>query len=131
MIVLDTHVWVRWLEGRTDPLPASVVQCVEESEHLGVSVVSWWEVAMLAKRGRLALPLSIEDWCHEATTGSGIATLPLTSGIALRAVQLQDVHRDPADRFIIATALVHGAKLLTLDGAILAYPEAQDMLVRS
>ena len=64
-------------------------------------------------------------------TGSGIATLPLTTGIALRAVQLQDVHRDPADRFIIATALVHDAKLLTLDGAILAYPEAQDILVRS
>ena len=131
MIVLDTHVWVRWLEGLSDPLPAAVAQLVEESEDLCVSAVSWWEVAMLVKRGRLALPLPIEDWCQEATAGSGIATLPLTPEIALRSVQLSDVHRDPADRFIIATALEAGARLLSLDALIATYPETQSILVRA
>lgn len=129
MILLDTHIWVRWLTGEADPLPATIVQQVDAAQTLAVSVISWWEVAMLVKRGRLTLPLPLADWCFEATVNSGIECLPLTPAIALRSVQLADIHRDPADRFIMATAIEHQASLISLDNAIAAYPEMQGILV--
>ena len=54
--------------------------------------------------------------------------LPLDSSMAARAAALADVHRDPADRFIIATALVTNRRLLTLDGVIPTYPELAGFL---
>ena len=132
MIVLDTHVWVRWLvapSAQADPLPRALLDTIDTAEQVCVSVVSCWEVAMLVKRGRLELPMSVNEWCHEASVNSGIHCLPLTTGIALRSVHLSDVHRDPADRFIMATALEHRAQLLSLDQAIAAYPEMQGGLL--
>jgi PIN domain nuclease of toxin-antitoxin system len=51
----------------------------------------------------------------EALTNSGVESLPLTCEIAQRAVELPDIHRDPADRMIIATAVVHNARLASID----------------
>lgn len=134
MILLDTHVWVRWLvaqSAQADPLPEALVHLIETAEQVCVSVVSCWEVAMLVKRGRLELPMPVDEWCHEATVNSGIDCLPLTTAIALRSVHLSDVHRDPADRFIMATALENRAPLASLDHAIAAYPEMRDGLLPS
>lgn len=50
---------------------------------------------------------------------AGAIELPLTGDIALRAVELEGLPADPADRFIAATALVHNATLMTADEAIL------------
>jgi PIN domain nuclease of toxin-antitoxin system len=45
----------------------------------------------------------------------------LTGDIALRAVELENLHSDPADRFIAATAIVHDATLMTADESLLAW----------
>ena len=112
-----------------DPLPATIVQQVGAAQTLAANFTTWWEVAMLVKRGRLTLPLPLADWCFEATANSGIECLPLTPAIGLRSVLLADIHRDPADRFIMATAIEHQASLFSLDNTIAAYPEMQGVLV--
>ena len=63
-------------------------------------------------------------------TANGVDPKPERSptDIAQAAAALSDVHRDPADRFIIATALVTGSRLLTLDTTIRAYPEVAHRL---
>jgi PIN domain nuclease of toxin-antitoxin system len=96
---------------------------IDCSDQVTVSAVSCWEVAYLAKRKRLLLPLPLDEWMQAALDDSGVASLPLTAKMALRAAGLAEIHRDPADRFIIATALETGAMLLTLDSAIKDYPE--------
>jgi PIN domain nuclease of toxin-antitoxin system len=55
---------------------------------------------------------------------TGIIELPLTGSIAISAVQLQDLHGDPADRFIAATALAHDATLMTADSRLLRWRHA-------
>lgn len=49
--------------------------------------------------------------------------IPLDASIAAAAAGLSDIHRDPADRFIMATALASGRRLVTLDSVIPTYPE--------
>lgn len=131
MILLDTHIWVRWLEPESDPLPARLVQIIDRSDSVGVSAVSCWEVAYLARRNRLALPLPVGEWLKSALDESGVISVPLTANMALRAAGLEDIHRDPADRFIIACALELGASLVSLDRVFSEYQELSGVLVRA
>ncbi len=52
---------------------------------------------------------------------TGVVELPLTGGIALLSVGLEDLHGDPADRFIVATAMTHSATLMTADDKLLRW----------
>lgn len=128
MILLDTHIWVRWIEPGTDPLPAVFSRMIDNSDQVAVSAISCWEVTYLAKRNRLMLPLPVNEWLQAALDESGVISLPLTSQMASRAANLANIHRDPADRFIIATSLETGATLLTLDGVFKNYPELVGLL---
>lgn len=128
MILLDTHIWVRWIEPDADPLPAVLSRMIDSSDQVAVSAVSCWEVAYLVKRNRLMLPLPVGEWLQAALDESGVASLPLTAKMASRAASLADIHRDPADRFIIATALETGATLLTLDSVFKNYLELIGLL---
>lgn len=128
MILLDTHIWIRWIEPGTDPLPTGISRLIDSSAQVAVSAVSCWEVAYLAKRNRLILPLPVNEWVKAALDESGVISLALTSQMASRAANLADIHRDPADRFIIATSIETGATLLTLDGVFRNYPELVGLL---
>ena len=86
-----------------------------------ISAASFWEVALLRRRGRLDGDLEVEGW-RESLLDGGIVELPLDGRTAVRAVQLPDFHADPADRFIVATALIGGHRLVTADREILDWP---------
>jgi PIN domain nuclease of toxin-antitoxin system len=88
-----------------------------------VASISFWEMAMLADRGRLALEPSVEQW-RLRVLGTGVQELPLTGDIAIAAARLPDLHADPADRIIVATGLATGAMLMTADERILGWSGA-------
>lgn len=123
MIVLDTHIWVWWVHG--DPrLTNQQNQWLQQyqSQGLGVSAISCWEVAKLTEYGRLTLPCSIGDWLKQALAYPGIRLLELTPEIAAESTQLLGTfHRDPADQIIVATARIYNCALLTSDTKILSY----------
>jgi PIN domain nuclease of toxin-antitoxin system len=52
---------------------------------------------------------------------AGVVELPLTGDIGLLAVDLANLHADPADRFIAATAIIHDATLMTADKSLLRW----------
>lgn len=131
MILLDTHVWVRWLDPDAKPLPRSLIDPIETASQLAVSAISCWEVAWLFRRGRLELTLPLEQWIDWALGDSGVICLPVQREIAMLAAHLPEHHRDPADRMIIATALHHGIQLASLDGNFSAYQEIAVYLIQS
>ena len=88
-----------------------------------VASVSCIEVALLVKHRRLEIPCSLPDWFDRALHRSDIELLPLTPEIASTAAFLPDIHKDPLDRIIIATALAHNATLFSKDEKIMAYPD--------
>jgi len=77
---------------------------------------------MLVARGRLGIGAAPEAWRHDLLTSWGLLEYSVTGEIAIAAVGLSGFHADPIDRLIVATARVHGARLITADRQILAWP---------
>ncbi len=124
MIVLDTHIWIWWVNGSPE-LTAELEALLQSHQAggLGVCAISVWEVAKLVERGRLTLSAPITDWIAEALSYPGVQLIPLTPEIAVESTLLpQPFHRDPADQLIVATSRVLKVPLLTRDLAIQAYP---------
>lgn len=123
MMLLDTHIWLRWLSGPEIPLPKKVLDTVQTGGLLAVSAVSVWEAAYLVRAGRVDLGMLWEEWLPLATTRAHVEVIPLSEAIAVRAAFLPLFHRDPADRFIMSTALEHNMQLLSLDAKFPLYQE--------
>lgn len=124
-LLLDTHAWLWYAEGVTGRIPMPALQAIEEARRrydLHVSSVSIWEIGMLHAKGRIALALPIREWVKRALALPGLGLRTMDSEVALESTQLPDApHGDPADRFLIATARVHGLALVTADAKIIEY----------
>lgn len=123
MIVLDTHIWVWWVQGAAQ-LPPNYLAYIQANEvqGLGVSAISCWEVAKLVALARLTLPSPVGQWLGQALAYPGVHLLPLSPAVAVESTQLPGAfHRDPADQLIVATARSYNCPLVTLDQRIRAY----------
>ena len=120
MIVLDTHVLI-WAASDDRKLGRKARALIDRSWSIGkiaVPAIAFWEAGLLQARRRLQLPSPLREW-RDALLAAGVHELPLDGAIAVRALDLAGLHDDPADRFIVATALVHGAALMTADDRLL------------
>ncbi|CRI65304.1 hypothetical protein THIOKS12320044 [Thiocapsa sp. KS1] len=88
-------------------------------------LISALEVSQLVKKGVLDLPLPMPVWFDAALTEAGIQCIPVTPQLLHASTILPDIHKDPADRIIIATAQKYSARLVTADEAIRKYPNLQ------
>ena len=128
MIVLDTHIWIRYIDN-PESLPMAALNAIRSGrEPVGISSISVWEVFMLERRGRLELRIPAGQWVAKCERLSLFHFVPVDNTIAQLAVELPEpIHGDPADRIIIATALSLGATLLTKDRKILSYPHVKTL----
>lgn len=127
MIVLDTHVWILWVHG-DEQLTQAQREAIttNETDLIGVSAISCWEIAKLVEYGRLELPSALGEWFEQALSYPGVQLLALTPEIAIESTQLPgEFHRDPADQIIVATARVYACSLVTSDDKILKYPHVR------
>lgn len=127
MIVLDTHIWVWWVHGAPELTPQQNQWLQQyESQGLGVSAISCWEVAKLVEYKRLTLSCTVNEWIKQALAYPGIELLPLSPEIAIESTQLPGAfHKDPADQIIVATVRINNCQLLTVDTKILSYAHVQ------
>lgn len=125
MIVLDTHAWIWWL-ANPDEISRAAREAIDramETEEVLISSISSWEIALLVRKGRLELTMPVEDWVARSEALPFIQFVPLDNRIALRSNHLPgEIHDDPADRIIIATALTLGTPLVSKDTRIRDYP---------
>jgi PIN domain nuclease of toxin-antitoxin system len=127
MILLDTHVWVWWVD-ESPLLTNAMRQTIEghQEEGIGVSIISCWEVAKLVELGRLQLTMPVQHWLEQALAYPGIELIDLALAIVVESTQLPgEFHRDPADQIIVATSRVYDAPLLTADHKIRDYPHVE------
>ena len=122
MIVLDTHTLI-WLDTGNKLLGNDSLKSIDQAladNALTVSAITFWEVAMLASKGRLTMDLPIEIW-RKQLIEKGLVEMPMDGNIGIRAAEMEEFHGDPADRIIVATALSTGSLLVTADKKILAW----------
>jgi PIN domain nuclease of toxin-antitoxin system len=113
--LLDTHIWFWYLVG-SDRLPNGLRSSIDDAAgDLWLSPISLWELGMSERTGRLRLDRDLRGWVEEAQRAFPVTEAPLNTEVALVSHEVQLPHRDPADRFLAATALVYGLTLLTVD----------------
>ena len=127
MIVLDTHVlvWAASDDRKLGRKARAMIDQLWASGKVAVPAIVFWEIGLLQARRRIKLPSSIREW-RESILAAGAVELPLDGTIALRALELAGLHDDPADRFIVATALFNNATLMTADQRLLDWRHALD-----
>jgi PIN domain nuclease of toxin-antitoxin system len=125
MVLLDTCAII-WMV-QDEPMAATSVSAIRRAAtdlQVLVSPVSAWEVGLLAIRPRRSVTFkpSPKQWFDRLLVKPGIRLTPLTPRAAIAASYLPgDLHGDPADRLLIATARELNVPLVTRDERILAY----------
>lgn len=125
LVLLDTHTWLWWLD-QPNRLSAVAERVIRSSQAIGLSVISCWEVAQLVALGRLQLKVSVDEWLTTTLAIPRVELLDMTPEIAVNSWSLPGaLHRDPADRILVATARDGGWPIVTRDQAIRNYPHVE------
>ncbi len=118
MILLDTHVWLWWLleEGDLDESERAILDEQALSGEIVISAATIWEAELLYRQGELDLLPDLETWIRRATDNQICKVLPIDEEVILAQQRLpENFPDDPADRIIVATALLKDIPLATKD----------------
>jgi PIN domain nuclease of toxin-antitoxin system len=128
VIVLDTHALLWWaLDPEKLSFRATEMVATMEREGGFASAISIWELGIKVKRKTLVLPLAVEELARRIERSGVVELLPVDTNIWLRSLSLGWDHCDPADRVIVATALLKGLPLLTKDEAIRTFADIRSV----
>jgi len=113
--LLDTHIWVWELVG-SDQQPGSVKRLLQHcSDSLWLSPISIWEAGNMVRSGKLELTCEFSAWVKQALEQMPLKEAPLDYKVVLRSLGVDLEHDDPADHFLVATALEYDLTLITVD----------------
>lgn len=123
-ILLDTHVLIWLMEG--NPILSSTFQRtlnqIQIDEGIFISPITIWEIGMLVEKKRIIIDMDCLDWINRVLDTPGINLIPISPRIAIQSTRLPgNIHGDPADRILIATAHEENAVLVTYDQKLLDY----------
>lgn len=119
-LLLDTHIWL-WSRLSPAKLSRRVARALENAENeLWLSPISIWELLILVEKRRVILNLTAEEWIATAMDRVPMREAPLTNEVALESGRVSLPGRDPADRFLAATARVFNLTLVTADAGLMA-----------
>jgi len=120
-VLLDTHVFLWWME-QNPRLDAAHFEAIEDPENeVFVSAASTWETMIKAALGKVELPDGFERILPDLIHRGQIAFLPINMEHTLEIRRLPAIHRDPFDRMLIAQARVENMRLASLDQMIRQY----------
>ena len=118
MVVFDTHVLLHDVL-QPGKLSAKARRALAgDAGPRAASDISLWEIAMLIARGRIDPATDAVRFVEDIVAARELRVLPLTPRIAVLSQSDAFEHGDPADRIIAATAMVHGAQLVTADARL-------------
>ena len=121
-LLLDTHIWI-WSVQEPWKLSSEVAREVTQPENLlFLSPVSIWELSLLSERKRVILKLELGQWCKRSIEEMSLKEAPLTWEVAAELPSTRFLHRDPGDRFLVATAKTFDLTLVTADERLINAP---------
>lgn len=123
-LLLDTHIWLWSLLEPARLAPNVAAALAGRDTERWLSPLSVWEALLLIERKRLDVDRPGDAWVREALERAPITEAPVTREVAIVSRALRTRHRDPVDRFLVATAMVFDLTLVTADAAVLAIKDA-------
>ena len=119
MILLDT-CGLLWYTENSEKLSPTAREYCDKIYDTGafVSSISLWEIGLKIKNGKLDIGTTIDDYLIRLKSLNTIEIIPVDEKIWLKSLKLDWEHRDPADRVIVATAMLEKMPILTSDVAI-------------
>ncbi len=119
-LLLDTHIWL-WSLLEPGRLGHRVKrELADPASELWLSPISVWELSVLLRRGRVRLEHGFHEWVETALNRAPLREAPVTNDVAMATYDIDLPHRDPADRFLAATATVFDLTLVTGDERLIA-----------
>ncbi|MGA2219704.1 MAG: type II toxin-antitoxin system VapC family toxin [Terracidiphilus sp.] len=117
-LLLDTHAFL-WWDSNDSNLPEALRLAIASPQNeIFVSAVTVWEIAIK----RASAKLTFVGAAANAIQTHGFLPLPISVDHAEAAGALEQLHRDPFDRLLVAQARLEGLVLVTVDEKILRYP---------
>ena len=122
MLLMDTQ-HVLWLAenlpGRISKRALAAMESErKQGEGLAIAAITLWEIALLSTKGKILLYPPVEVFLDRVERTYTV--IPLDSRIAVKGANLsKGFPKDPADRQIAATAIIHGMHLVTSDEKII------------
>ncbi len=118
-LLLDTHIWL-WSLLEPQRLNRRVAkQLKNDANELWLSPISIWELLILCEKKRLELDQDVDAWVERALSALPLHEAPITREVALETRNITLPHRDPADRFLVASAKVFQLTLVTGDDRLM------------
>jgi len=122
LLLLDTHVLI-WLVEGTPLLGKQAKEAILFASREGrvvVSAITPWEMGVLVSKKRLTLNREVLEWVQAALKLPGVQFAELSPEVSVASTRLPwEIHADPADRILVATARHLGATLVTADQKLL------------
>ncbi|MEA3240964.1 MAG: type II toxin-antitoxin system VapC family toxin [Pseudomonadota bacterium] len=117
LTICDTHILIFWQDapGRLSEKAGTAVEKGLKERTLACSDISFWEIAMLIRAGRLRGDISSSQYMNDLRLALSLIALPITPEIASLSQRDFFNHKDPADRLIAATAICHNVPLISAD----------------
>ncbi len=123
-ILLDTHTLL-WFKKGSDDLSASAKHLIEQNHDVKevlVSSFSIWEIAILIRKRKIVLPVSLKDFVTDVRNQPQVRIIDVSPEIAIESCNLPGkFHGDPGDQILVATARLENALMVTRDRQIQNY----------
>lgn len=114
MILLDTCALL-WLSHRQENISPAALKRIDEATVVYVSAITGFEVGLKYRMGKLSLPVPPKSWFEQIIEHHDLSVINLALDISINAAELPLIHKDPCDRFIIATAMSLNLPVVTAD----------------
>ncbi len=126
--LLDTHIflWSLLEPERLKPDIATALDAVDNE--LWLSPITLWEVMVLEQKGRIELEEPPANWLKHVLDKIPFKQAVLDHSVAIKSRGIKVPHEDPADRFILATAIIYELTLITADRNMHAAADQCDIL---
>ena len=119
-MILDTCALL-WLTAGGAKFTPEARDRIESATSVFISAISAFEIGVKCRRGKLILPARPGEWLRTVLEHHAIGVIPVDVSIATAAAELPEIHSDPFDRLIIATARIHQLPVVTGDAVFARY----------
>ena len=119
-MLLDTCALL-WLAEGGGQLSSDALRSIDAAPLVHISAITGFEIGLKTDRRKLTLPVPTREWLDEIVSHHDLSVVPLTLDVCVAATELPPIHRDPCDRFIIATAKLNAWPVVTADAIFRDY----------